>query len=165
MPAQVTDFEDVDFVIAAWQEDGVWRVEKLPKRTGTDLSLLVESLGAHAADGGVIGFVSVGDDFFVVVRVNGQHTRFLLSDSGAAFDWDIADDVIDQLGFPEIDPADDEGKPIGDLAIVADLGMPGDEISMLSDDDDLYPDDILISIASRLGFGDAFEALIEGRRS
>lgn len=160
------DDDAVDFVMAAWRdEDGRWQVEVLPAKSGSSVPRLVESLGAHPAEGGVLGLVSVAEDFFVIVRVVGHSARFLLSDVGAAADWPLAADVIEALGLeaPDEDELDelDEATPAGDLTIVADLGMSGAELAILSEDIDLYPDEVLGSIASRLGFGEQFDAALE----
>jgi len=56
---------------------------------------------------------------------------------------------------------DDESNPIGNLEILADLGMNGMEISALCDDGELFPDEQLEAIANRLGFGDQFAELLE----
>ena len=161
-PESVMDDDAVDFVMAAWHEDGRWRVEVLPPRSGASVPRLVESLGAHASEGGVLGFVSVAEDFFVLVRLMGQHARFLLSDVGAAVDWPLAADVIERLGLPTPDEDElEDVTPAGDLTIFADLGMSGAEIAILSEDVELYPDQVLGSIASRLGFGDLFEAALD----
>ena len=37
------------------------------------------------------------------------------------------------------------------------------ELAALCDDLDLYPDEMLGSVASRLGFGEAFQAAVDGR--
>ncbi|MEI6622698.1 MAG: tRNA adenosine deaminase-associated protein [Actinomycetes bacterium] len=150
------DDDAVDFVLAAWREEGRWQLDVLPARSGVSVARLKAALAAHAGEGGVIGMVSVAEDFFVLVRLAGQQTRFFLSDIGAAAEWPLAAGVLDQLGL-EI-PAEDSGDfaPAGDLDIVADLGMAGDEISMLAEDIDLYPDEVLGSIAARLGFGEQF---------
>ena len=51
--------------------------------------------------------------------------------------------------------------PAGDLTLLADLGMSGAEFAILSEDVDLYPDEVLSAVAGRLGFGDQFEALLD----
>ena len=41
----------------------------------------------------------------------------------AASDWPIARDVVDYLGEEPLEDDEEEGEPIGDLGIVADLGL------------------------------------------
>ena len=65
-------------------------------------------------------------------------------------------EVLDRLlRTPDADP-----QPAGDLGIVSDLGMSADDLGILCDDDDLYPDEILSDLAARLGFGEAFDLLV-----
>jgi putative tRNA adenosine deaminase-associated protein len=45
--------------------------------------------------------------------------------------------------------------------LLADLGVPEQEMQLIVDDEDLYPDEQLARIAQRCGFGDAFAAVLE----
>ena len=65
--------------------------------------------------------------------------------------------MVEELGLPVEE--DDEQAPVGDLAILADLGLSAVELAELIDDFDLYPDEILSTVAERLGFGDDFDEL------
>lgn len=149
--------DDVDFVVAAYRDDGAWTVVELPPRLGEDFDGLTSALMRFPSDVGVLGLASVNDDFFVVVRRSGGHVRALLSDSTATFDWSIAADLADSVNAPD---ADEQSVPVGDLEIVADLGLASVELSLLCEDDDLYPDEALADLADRLGFGDEFEAIV-----
>ena len=105
--------------------------------------------------------MSVDDDFFVLVRVDGAHIRYLLSDVTAATEWPLARAVLDRLALPVPDDDDEErAQPAGDLTIVADLGMAAMEMGALCDDFDLYPDEMLDKIAERLGCGPAFRKAV-----
>jgi putative tRNA adenosine deaminase-associated protein len=90
------------------------------------------------------------------VRVLGAHTKILLSDITAATDWPIARSAVEHLELPIPDDEDDQ-VPAGDLAIVADLGMGAMDMGALLDDYDLYPDEMLGDIASKLGFGRLYD--------
>ncbi len=83
----------------------------------------------------------------------------MLSDVTAVTDWPLANGVADLLDLPDPDD-EDTPQPAGDLEILSDLGMPALDLGVLCDDDELYPEDILRDVAERLGFGDAFEAVI-----
>jgi len=48
-------------------------------------------------------------------------------------------------------------EPAGDLDIFGDLGMDAMELSALCSDLELYPDEMLDQVASRIGFGPQFE--------
>jgi putative tRNA adenosine deaminase-associated protein len=69
--------------------------------------------------------------------------------------------VIDHLELPPPDDDDDQIQPAGDLGILADLGINAMELGALCDDPDLYPDEVLADIASRLGFGSAFDDVVD----
>ncbi|CAN5352929.1 MAG: tRNA adenosine deaminase-associated protein [Nocardioidaceae bacterium] len=150
----------VDFVVVAYRDDEVWQVQPLSQRCADDLETLLTALRPWPSDTGAIGMVSVDEDFFVIARVLGQHTRLLLSDVTAASEWELASGIIDELDLPE--PDDDEyPQPAGDLGIVADLGVSAMDLGVLCDDEDLYPDEVLADVARRLGFGSQFQAAVD----
>ncbi|MFD1858429.1 hypothetical protein EHW97_04735 [Aeromicrobium camelliae] len=151
--------DDVDFVVAAYRDDGDWSVMELPPSLGEDFAGLSESLRRFPSEVGVLGMVSVKDDFFVIVRRSGTQVRVLLSDNTAALDYPLAADVAEVLDAP--DPEDDDTvEPIGDLDILSDLGLASVELSLLCEDDDLYPDEVLLDIAQRLGFREQMETIV-----
>ena len=152
----------VDFAVAAWREEGLWQVELLPPRTGETLEGLVNALRAQPGEGGVLGLVSVAEEFFLLVRVLGEEVRLLVSDIYAAEEWPIGLDALERLGVPS--PEDDESddpQPAGDLRIVEDFGVGPVDVELLLDDEELWPDEQLATIAARLGFGDHFDASLE----
>lgn len=149
--------DDVDFVIAAYRDEGAWTAVELAPGLGEDFAGLTSALARFPSDVGVLGLASVNDDFFVIVRRSGDSLRVLLSDSTAAWDWSIAADVSDLVNAPD---ATDEALPVGDLEIVSDLGLASVELSLLCEDDELYPDEALGDLAERLGFGEQFEAIV-----
>lgn len=151
--------DDVDFAVAAYRDDGQWQVVELNPRLGEDVDDLSQALARFPSDVGVLGLVSMNDDFFVILRRSGTDVRALLSDVTAVGDWPLAGGVADLLDLPDSDD-DDDPQPGGDLAILSDLGMPALDLGVLCDDDELYPEDVLRDVAERLGFGDAFEAVI-----
>ncbi|GAA1537148.1 tRNA adenosine deaminase-associated protein [Kribbella lupini] len=151
---------ELDFALAAYTEDGVWTVTPLVLRGEPDLSALVSALRRYPGESGVIGMISVDEDFFVLVRVDGGRARLLMSDVTAATEWPLAKQVVDELDIPLADD-DDEQVPAGDLAIVADLGMSAMDLGALIDDVDLYPEEMLEEIAEALGFAHQFHEAIE----
>jgi putative tRNA adenosine deaminase-associated protein len=151
--------EDVDFAVAAYRDDGEWQLVELHPSVAEDLDNLTDALGRFPSDVGVLGMVSMNDDFFVLVRKVGTQVRVLLSDVTAASEWLLASSVADLVGGLDSHDEDDP-QPVGDLDIISDLGMAALELGVLCDDDDLYPDEILGDVATRLGFGDAFERIV-----
>jgi len=156
------DDDAVDFAVAAWREDNLWQVVALPPRTGESLDSLVKALRAQPGESGVLGLVSVAEEFFILARVRGEDVRLLVSDLLAAEDWPLGLDVIDRLGIPDdVEPDEDAPEPAGDLRIVDDLGVGPEEIELMLDDEELWPDEVLATIAARLGFGDQFDEVLE----
>lgn len=151
----------IDFAVAAYLEESTWQAAGLPPRSASDLELLIRALRQLPSEGWALGFVSVDDDFFVLLRVEGQDVRCLVSDVTAATEWPLAREVIDYLDLP-IPDDEDQAQPGGDLGIVGDLGMGAMDMGLLCDNpDDLYPDEMLTEIAERLGFGPAFRRVID----
>ena len=92
----------------------------------------------------------------------GSQVSVFLSDLPAAVDWPLARQVLDYLDIPLPDDEDlDQVLPVGDLSIFADLGVDEMELGALAGDLDLFPDEVLASIARRLGFGPAFERALD----
>jgi len=152
----------IDFAVAASREDGVWTLSALPPRAATDLGALVRVLAQLPSEVGTIGMVSVEEEFFLLARVaGGGQVRLLLSDVGAATESPLARAVVDRLELPPPDDDDDQIQPAGDLGILADLGLAAMELGAICDDADLYPDELLGDIASRLGFGRAFDEMLD----
>lgn len=151
--------DDVDFAVAAYRDEGEWQVVELKRSLGEDVEELSLALARFPSDVGVLGLVSMSDDFFVILRRSGTEVRAMLSDITAVTEWPLAVGVADLLDLPNPDD-EDEPQAGGDLELLSDLGMPALDLGVLCDDDDLYPEDILRDVADRLGFGDAFEAVI-----
>lgn len=154
--------EAIDFAMSAWRSQGEWHLERLPDRSAISLQTLVASLGSHNAEAGAVGMVSVSDEFFLLLRVRDGRVRIVLSDLGAAADWPLAAEAARLLGEPIPQDADDvDVLPVGDLSLLADLGLARAELTLLCDDPDLYPDEVLSAVARTLGFGVRFDAEAE----
>ncbi len=151
--------EGVDFALVAYREEGVWQVQELAHDKAGDLDVLAGELRRWPGDTGCLGMVSVDEDFFLLVRVQGAQVRALLSDVTAATDWPIARAVVEFLDIPLPDD-DEEPTPAGDVAILDDLGMGPMEMGALLDDVELYPDEMLGDIASRLGFASLYDEIV-----
>lgn len=157
--AKVTSItNELDIAVAAWHEDGRWKLGILPDPT--DIAQIITSLKSQQTNGGAIALISIDEEFFILIRVLGSHISLFLSDATCALDYQVAEELlgIAELPLPE---EDEEANPIGHLEILADLGMSGMEISALCDDSALFPDEQLEAIASRLGFGDQFVELLQ----
>jgi putative tRNA adenosine deaminase-associated protein len=153
--------DEIDFVVAAYREDGQPMVQALAADLANDLEELIIQLRRLPGDAGAIGFVSLVEEVFVIARVRGQHVQLLLSDGGAATEWPIARDVADMLGEEIPDPEDEEAEPMGDLGILSDLGVSDFDMSTLIDNLDLSSDQMLIEIADKIKIGPQFRKVAE----
>ena len=158
-PEDATD-EEIDFVLAAYREDGEPRVQELAKPLANDLEELIVQLRRLPGDAGAIGFVSLVEEVFVIVRVRGQHVQVLLSDATAAAEWPIARDVADYLG-EEIPEEEDEPEPMGDLGILADLGLSDFDLGAIVDDLDMGSDEMLMAVADKIKLNPQFRKVAE----
>jgi putative tRNA adenosine deaminase-associated protein len=152
------------FAVAVVREDGRWQCTSLEPAALDDLDAAITELRAQRSTGAVFGLLDVDDEFFVIIRPVPGGVSLLLSDAVAALDYDVAADVLDLLRIevPEDDVADaDEVWPEGDLGVLADLGLPAEELQVIVDEVDLYPDEQLEMIAQRCGFSDQLAALLE----
>jgi putative tRNA adenosine deaminase-associated protein len=150
------------FAVAAIREEGRWRCVRLGAEALLDLDAAITELRALRSTGAVLGLLAVDDCFFVLLRPIPGGVALMLSDAIAALDYDIAADVLDllRLELPPEDSADDDPWPQGDMAILADLGLPADELEVLAGEWDLYPDEQLAAIARRCGFADALAGVL-----
>jgi putative tRNA adenosine deaminase-associated protein len=153
--------DEIDFVLAAYREDGQPYVQSLGKDLANDLDELIVQLRRLPGDAGALGFVSLVEEVFVITRVRGQHVQVLLSDAAAASDWPIARDVVDYLGEEPVDDEDEEGEPIGDLGIVADLGLSDFDMGAIIDNLDLSSVEMLTEIAEKIKLNPQFRKAVE----
>ena len=148
----------VDFGIIVWHEDGRWDATRLiPTR---DIGAIIDSLKAQQTNGGAIALIAIEDEFVIIARALGDQMQMMISDVTYALDYEVAAELIEvlDLEFPE---EDDEAQPGGDLDLLNDLGVSQMELLTILDDTELYSDEQLEAIASRLGFGEQFNQVIE----
>ncbi len=158
----MTEVINGDFCVVVYREDDAWEAEVLPVAVNENLDAIIQTLRQQPSIAGAIGLAAVGDDFFVVVRVIGSQVGVFLSDLTASVDWPLARQVLEflDIGVP-YDEDLDQVLPAGDLSILADLGVDEMELCALSGDLDLFPDEVLASLARRIGFGNAFERALD----
>jgi putative tRNA adenosine deaminase-associated protein len=150
------------FAVRVSRLDDRWRCDLLATDADDELPVLERALGEPGAAGWPGPFVVVVDSrlYFVVLRHGpGGMVRAFISD--ATFqEWVLAAEVVERYGIAveagtTIDDAFDEdgqGWPGGDLDVLADAGMPAEELARLLDSDELWADEMVLRIAERLGF-------------
>lgn len=158
----MTDLDATDFAVVVYREDDCWEAEVLPVALTRDLAGLIHALRQQPSIGGTIGLVAVGDDFFVAIRLLGDEVMVFLSDVTASVDWPLAGQVLDYLDIPIPEDEElDQVLPVGDMSIFADLGLDEMELGAVSGNLDLYPDEMLLRVAERLGFRGPFERALD----
>jgi putative tRNA adenosine deaminase-associated protein len=158
----MTEVASSDFCIAVYREDEAWVAEPLAVTVTESLDAILRELRRRPGIGGVIGLVAVGDDFFVIARVLGSQASLFVSDLTASVEWPLAREVLEHLDIEvPYDEDLDQVLPAGDLSILADLGVDEMELCALSGDLDLFPDEVLASLARRIGFGPVFDQALD----
>ncbi|MGH3358761.1 MAG: tRNA adenosine deaminase-associated protein [Nocardioidaceae bacterium] len=152
--------DSIDVAVVAYREEGIWQLATLPRDVCDDVDDLIVAMRPWPGESGVLGLVSVDEDFFVVVHVAGEDVRVFLSDVTAVTEWPLASSIADYLDLP--DPDDDEDpQPAGDSDVLADVGVSAVDLAVLCDDPELYPDEALSDLAGRIGFGRQLDAILE----
>ena len=149
-----------DFGIIAWHEEGRWNVAELTH--ARDLGSRLDQHNSQATHGGALALVAIEEEFFIVARALGSQMQMMISDVTYALESDLAADLIEMLDLP-FPEEDDDSQPGGDIDLLADLGMSAMELEALCDDPELFPDEQLDAVASKLGFGNQFAELYESQ--
>ncbi|MEB3034811.1 tRNA adenosine deaminase-associated protein [[Mycobacterium] nativiensis] len=155
----------VGFGVAVVREDGKWRCTSMRAAALTSLSMAETELRELRSAGAVFGLLNVDDEFFVIIRPGPAGTRLLLSDATAALDYDIADEVLEELDA-DIDADDlEDADPFeeGDLGLLSDIGLPAAVLGVILDESDATVDDQLHQIASEMGFDEQLTAALPRR--
>jgi putative tRNA adenosine deaminase-associated protein len=162
-PPGVRDDALPGYAVAAIREDGHWRCARMDPDSLVDLDAAITELRGLRSAGAVLGLLDVDDEFFVLLRPVPGGVALMVSDAAAALDYDVAADVLDLLrvDLPPDDDALDDVWPEGDLSILADLGLPADELEVLASQIELYPDEQLAAIGRRCGFADALAEVVD----
>lgn len=116
---------------------------------------------AAAGSEPVLFFLEENDEWFTLIRVDGEsEPGVFLSDLRAPLSSELAAVIYEGVGAQaeteeESEPARAAaGEPGGDTGMLADLGMPADELVELCVEEGLLPSDALAVVGERLGFAD-----------
>lgn len=148
--------DEVTFIAAAIREESRWVVRKLGDAGLVGLEALLRELRNTRAEGALVGFVCVNDDWCAVVRPVPGGARLLLSDATAGVDFDLAADMLDDMGveIPTEDEAEADPWPEGDFDLLEDLGVGEQVLGVVFDDEELYASEMVMRVAEELGCGD-----------
>ena len=136
----------------------------------------IDTLEQRIADGVMVIDVREDDEYVGLVRVDAgdlDEPRVFLSDrravltgDAAALIWEDVDPVVEDEDDAD-DDGDDEGirpvaEPVGDAALLTDLGTSSDVLLEACAEEGVLPADVLTGIAERAGFLDVLDGLRDG---
>ncbi len=161
------------FAAALARAERGWTGTELDLGEVEDLEALADTLRDLSGDGEgpALLLLEEDDEYVAVVRVDGgsgslDEPRVFLSDRRAAQGSGVAAMLWEQA--EEVDADDDEegtrpvAEPVGDSALLTDLGTPSDALLELCAEEGLLPADVMTEICERAGCADALEGLREG---
>jgi putative tRNA adenosine deaminase-associated protein len=104
-------------------------------------------------------FVEEDDEYVGIVRVSDLDgdPRVFLSHPASVADYDLAGILAD--GVTDEDGDYDEDDPLGDAAVVADLGTSARDLLALVRHEGTLPSDVITTVCERAGCLDELEAL------
>ncbi len=162
------------FAAALARTDDGWTGRELDLDEVDDLEDLTEELRELAGDGAgpTLLLLEEDDEYVGLVRVDGgagslAEPRVFLSDRRAASGqgvsamlWeDVEDEVVAE--DDEDESARPVTEPVGDPALLSDLGTSADALLDLCAEEGLLPADVLTAVAERGGFLEALDGLRE----
>lgn len=150
--------QEKSFAVTVTTLDGQWQVK--PFADGfTDPGVSIAAVRGLRTEGASFALLCVEDEYFVIVRPAPRRTAVLLSDVTMAVDDEFAEKFAREAGMeiPDIDPEeldDIDGWAEGDFAVLSDLGLSEEILSVIADDEQLWPSEALERIAEELGFSE-----------
>jgi len=145
--------------VLARSEDG-WTAQEVSLDTVQTIDDVAELMRDIAADPTAsVLFVEEDDEYVGIVRVTGDvdDPRVFLSHPASVADYDLAGILAD--GVTGEDGDYDEDDPLGDPAVVADLGTPARDLLALVRHEGTLPSDVITTVCERAGCLDELEAL------
>jgi putative tRNA adenosine deaminase-associated protein len=160
------------FAAALARTESGWTGSELDLADVEDLEQLADVLRDLAGDGEgpSLLLLEEDDEYVAVVRVDGgtgglDEPRVFLSDRRAVQGSDVAA-MLWELDDDD-DEDDDEGtkpvaEPVGDSALLTDLGTSSSELLRLCAEEGTLPADVITELCERAGCADVLEGLREG---
>jgi len=157
------------FAAALARTAGGWSAEEVDLDEMADLEALADHLRelTGEAEGPALLLLEEDDEYVAVVRVDGgvgslDEPRVFLSDRRAVQASDVAAMLWEDSGLSDAVDDDDEGtrpvaEPVGDTALLSDLGTSSDDLLALCAEEGLLPADVLTAVCERAGCLDALE--------
>jgi putative tRNA adenosine deaminase-associated protein len=151
MATQKVQAEDIDYSVILWREEGQWNGTKVPARQALVLDDLLTLCKQYPGEGGVFAAIGVAEEFFILLRHDPRTTEAIISDSVALLDWDLAVDAADLIELDWEEDDLEEFEAIGDLDMLHHFGVRKDDVLMICENPDLYPDLQVAEVFQRIG--------------
>ena len=164
------------FAAALARTDQGWTGVELDLSEVDDLEVLTDLLRDLTGDGAgpALMMLEEDDEYVGLVRVDGgagglDEPRVFLSDRRAVQQSEVAAMLWEAAEVPETDDDDDDddegtrpiAEPVGDTALLADLGTSAELLLETCAEEGLLPADVLTVLCERAGCLDALEQLRE----
>ena len=161
------------FAAALTRTEGGWAAQELDLDESGDLEVLAEHLRelTGEGEGPALLLLEEDDEYVAIVRADGgpgalDEPRVFLSDRRAVQASEVAAMLWEDAAAAD-DGEDDEGtrpvaEPVGDAALLTDLGTSADELLELCAEEGLLPADVITTVAERAGAAEALEQVREG---
>lgn len=149
--------EDRSYAVAVLRGEDGWDVRELGDGALESLADATAEMRRIRAERASFALLNIDDDYFIVLRPVPGAVHVLLSDATASITDDIAADVMDEIDedIPDLDEDELDNVdswPEGDLAILADIGVPEEVMAVICEDQALWASEQLHAIACELGF-------------
>lgn len=155
------------FAAALTRTPDGWQGRELDLDGLEDLEDVADTL-RDLDDGGLaLLLLEQDDEWLGVVRVEGDgDPRVFLSDRRAVHSSDVAALLWEEEPVDAPDEDEEEGarpvaEPVGDAALLADLGTPEDALLELCAEEGMLPADVLTAVGERGGFVEVLDSLRE----
>ncbi|HEX5542998.1 MAG TPA: tRNA adenosine deaminase-associated protein [Micromonospora sp.] len=170
------------FAAAAVRDSTGWVAEEIDLSGVADVDEVADRLRDVAPDADLsLLFVEADDAYLVILRLDaGEDLRIFGSDSAFADESRLGEVLIGDLKAPLVEveePADEEEQPeeeeieapvidpdadpVGEVDLLADLGVSAQQLLNLSAKEGMLPADVTAEICQIVGCGDVIEELRE----
>lgn len=156
------------FAAVLAEVDGSWSGREIDLDEFEDLDSVVDALRDIADRGRALMFLEQDDEYFLIVRVDGDRdARTFISDVRAIDTFAMAAMIMEDE-VPVVRPVDDdddspraEGQPAGDGSILADLGVSEERLLDLCGEEGRLPADVITAVCEKIGCVDVLEEIRE----
>ena len=156
------------FAAALVRTAGNWTARDVDLDEVEDLEELTEALRDLNGEGPALLLLEADDEWLGVVRVEGDaDPRVFLSDRRAVEASEMAALIWEADGDSSLDADDEEegtrpvAEPVGDAALLSDLGTSAEALLELCAHEGMLPADVLTVVGERAGFLEVLDDLRE----